>query len=419
MLFFHPLKLIHWNFVIPSRSRLATPLTIRYIMTHEPNCSLNAAPPLRPTNSWCVTAAWDEVSNKVISQNVDYPFQTINEKILDLTTSPDWMEYLEISEHRSEESGGAGAYDTFRCDLILQGTGQRQLWRIWGQDFHLNRIEESYRSIAKDVDSGSLTNARNKSELIIQELLMKASTSPTLLQCENISSGNAMFQLIRMTLLWSSTNGEITVRGHSCCSGSALLLDEPVQPIVVSVAAKQHGKQIDIDTAMPSRVDDPRHKVASWTRLRKQMERPETYKPPGVSEVLMLRSARDHQLEVLEGLSSNVFVVYKDGTLRTATDGVLFGYARHLVLECAESCGLRLDPFKSIILQDAEEGLWKEAFITSSSRLIYPISKIIIHKDNEMEFKDYWTYESNGEKAKWQQLLDEILKRADAEITAV
>jgi hypothetical protein len=328
------------------------------------------------------------------------------------------MEYLEISEHRLEESGGAGAYDTFRCDLRLQGTDQGQSWRIWGQDFHLNRIEESYRSIAKDVDAGSLTNARYKSGLIIQELLMKASTSSALLQSEKVPS-TTLFQLIRMTLLWSNTRGEITVRGHSCCSGSALSLDEPIQPIVASVAAKQHGKQIGIDTAMPSRVDDPRHKVASWTRLRKQMERPETYKPPNVSEVLMLRPAMDHQLEVLEGLSSNVFVVYKDGTLRTASDGVLLGYARHLVLECAESCGLRFDPSKSIILQDAEQGLWQEAFITSSSRLIYPISKVVIHTGNEMEFMDYWTYESNGEKAKWQQLLDELLKRADAEETPV
>ncbi|GAX14234.1 hypothetical protein FisN_1Hh426 [Fistulifera solaris] len=417
MLLFHQLKLLHFNLVLSSRSRLATPF--EDTMTPKPNCSLNAAPPLRPTNRWCVTAAWDEVSNRVISQNVDYPIQTINEKVLDLTTSPDWMEYLEISEHRSEESGGAGAYDSFRCDLILQSTGQKQSWRIWGQDFHLNRIQESYQSIAKDVNVGSLMDARHKSELIIQELLSKASTSPTLLQLENNSSGNAMFQLIRMTLLWSNANGEITVRGHSCCSGSALSLDEPVQPIVVSVAAKQHGKQIDMDSAMPSRVNDPRHKVASWTRLRKQLERPETYKPPGTSEVLMLRPSTDHRLEVLEGLSSNFFVVYKDGTLRTASDGVLLGYARHLVLECAESCGLRFISSKSIFLQDAEQGLWQEAFITSSSRLIYPISKVIIHTDNEMEFEDYWTYESNGEKAKWQQLLDEILKRRNAEITTV
>jgi hypothetical protein len=138
-----------------------------------------------------------------------------------------------------------------------------------------------------------------------------------------------------------------------------------------------------VDASLPTRVSDPQYKVASWTRLRKKMESPETYMPPGVSEVLMVRpSPINGDLEVLEGLSSNLFVVYKDGTIRTAQDGVLYGYVRHLVLECAETCCLRLDP-QPIVLHDATAGLWQEAFITSSSRLIYPISKILIHSDNK------------------------------------
>lgn len=417
-------KLLHLK-LLASR-QAATPFcagTRHFLMTPEPErpyYSAVSASTVQPANSWCVTASWDEVSHKVITTNIaDNPMRVLDEKILDLTTSPDWMEYLEILEQRSDESGGAGAYDTFRCDLIL-GISENQ-WRIWGQEFHLNRIEQSYRSIVNTTHEDSLTNARRRSESIIQELLFKASTSPTLQSETKTNLDDVMFQLIRMTLLWSHSNDEIIVRGHSCCSGTAFSTNKPVQPIVVSVAAKQHtkNKQIDMDTTMPSRMHDPRHKVASWTRLRKQMERPETYKPPGVSEVLMLRPFVDNQLEVLEGLSSNVFVIYKDGTLRTAGDGVLHGYARHLVLECAESCGLVFDPSKSILLQDAEKGLWQEAFITSSSRLIYPISKVLIHTDNDYEFVEYWTYERNGEKGKCQQLLDEILKQADAEIRPV
>lgn len=390
-------------------------------MTSErPYSSSSAA---QPANRWCVTASWDEGSNRVVTTDVitENPMQRMDGKTLDLTTSPDWMEFMELSEQRSDESGGAGAYDTFRCDLMLGNPKNR--WRIWGQEFHLNRIEQSYRSIANGVPVASLTKARHRSESIVQELLLHASTLPTLQSENNINSDNdVMFQLIRMTLLWSHSDDQIIVRGHSCCSGTALSTQTNIPPIVVSVAAKQHAnnQQIEIDTAMPSRMKDPRHKVASWTRLRKQMERPETYKPPGVSEVLMLRpTGIDNQLEVLEGLSSNIFVIYKDGTLRTASDGVLLGYARHLVLECAERCGLRIDLLKPILLQDAKKGLWQEAFITSSSRLVYPISKVLIHTDNEYEFVEYWTYESTGEKAKWQQLLDEMIKKVDSEITPV
>ena len=52
-------------------------------------------------------------------------------------------------------------------------------------------------------------------------------------------------------------------------------------------------------------------------------------------------------------------------------------YVRHLILECASECGLTVDD-SPIRLEDGREGLWEEAFITSSSRLIYPIEKILI-----------------------------------------
>ena len=135
-------------------------------------------------------------------------------------------------------------------------------------------------------------------------------------------------------------------------------------------------------------------------------------------------------LELLEGLSSNLFVIYKDGTLRTAQEGVLNGYVRHLVLEAAPNCGLRVDTTKPITLQDAVDGKWSEAFITSSSRLIWPISRILLpasedescdnsdHIDNECEiagFKEFWCDPALTKPGisvatpQWQDLLDTIL----------
>lgn len=138
----------------------------------------------------------------------------------------------------------------------------------------------------------------------------------------------------------------------------------------------------------------------------------------GVSEVLMVRPSQMHgDVDVLEGLSSNVFVVYKDGTIRTAQDGVLNGYVRHLVLECVETCGLKLDP-RPILLHEATEGLWQGAFITSSTRLIFPIARILMHGADQKEFHEFWRDPGLTEcnycsvtKPKWRQLLDEILRR--------
>jgi hypothetical protein len=270
------------------------------------------------------------------------------------------------------------------------------------------------------------------------------------------SNEDVAIQLVRMTLLWShgstttrnpsggveiDDENAIVVRGHACAPinrNRMHYIHGPVKPIVCSVAAEghHHSSIITVDDTLPSRFqDNPQFKVASWTKLRKKLENPGTYKPPGVAEVLMVRAAPNNNgLELLEGLSSNFFVVCNDGTLRTPVHGVLHGYVRHLVLECAEVCGLTID-HSPILLQDSHH--WKEAFITSSSRLIFPISKILMHDFDDEEhnnnrnstcpiaptFRVIWTdpilsdtqpitsSRSHPIKPKWQELLNEILTR--------
>ena len=150
----------------------------------------------------------------------------------------------------------------------------------------------------------------------------------------------------------------------------------------------------------------------------------------------MVRSRVDvvngkQRLEVLEGLSSNFFVVDRNGSLRTATQGVLNGYVRHLVMESASECGIPFGP-RPIYLHQAHE--WTEAFITSSSRLIYPISKVLLpeghrYSDSNSDdianssssiFVEYWSdpyFDAIGNVTRderdvptWQLLLNEILK---------
>jgi len=442
--------------------------------------------------------------------------------LLDLTKAADWMEYIEVTEGRDHDEGGAGAYDTLRCDLPLQrrrrplgssnksNNSQQSSWNVWGLNFHLDRLEQSYQSLllhqvstTKETTAttaaphGGLATLESTKRMICQarqdsvrmlealladagraqEAILQKSASTTT-DDDDDDDDDVMIQMVRLTWLWSPpaaaaaptvlTDEEqdkdndgnsisIVVRGHAVCSTQPVRVHQAVQPITCTIAADAHHHHhnishnnnnnnsdhsssssghssiITVDETLPSRVDNPQNKVASWTRLRKKLEHSDSYKPPGVSEVLLVRPCDDEDdnscaVEILEGLSSNLFVLYRDGTLRTPTNGVLHGYVRHLVLECAASCGngLLVDTSRPILLQDVNE--WKEAFITSSSRLIFPIAKMLLHdgedEDGAPVFREFWqdpkllssssdadVGDGDEDKPKWQQLLDEILRR--------
>jgi Amino-transferase class IV len=442
------------------------------------------------------------------------------------------MEFLERTEHRENDEGGAGAYDTMRCDIGVvlhqyddddhhnssnhqtnqQPTRHATRVVVWGQDFHLERLKNSYLSLvrtmkakqqlqqaaaaASDIvvipDESDLNQAIQQSKAIIDALLQEAVAVvglPPVLDPFHDSSGinkkshdDGTIVLVRVTLLWSyptrrvtmddhqhgqnqqghhppqTSNNAILVRGHATSSFQPMNVHQPHDPIVVSVVvpatatppllAEENAtddspffltlehQDHNNSNLLPNRFQssNPHDKVASWCRLRKQLEVP-TYKPPEAAEVLMVRpqlvmqvDKNHHQqsrvvLEILEGLSSNVFVIYKDGSLRTATEGVLFGYVRHLVIESAHKVGLTFDP-RPIYLHESKQ--WQECFITSSSRLIWPIAKVMrpveedgTHKNNQdggsQHFVEHWKSEeanSNNQlhPPKWQELLKEILK---------
>lgn len=67
-------------------------------------------------------------------------------------------------------------------------------------------------------------------------------------------------------------------------------------------------------------------KDSEWVRQRKAWE---ASKPAGVNEVLLV----SHEGQLLEGLTSNFFVLDSQGAVVTADEGVLNGTVRELVLE--------------------------------------------------------------------------------------
>lgn len=388
---------------------------------------------------WCCSATVDRPVGSVRIDPIagcddivsdSFPKLEDGGRSLDLANGPDWMEYIERTENRLDDAGGAGAYDSIRCDLLLRESVPASAyskegdvmnrWRVWGEDFHLKRIRKSYQNqyladignLNRQQSNENLDRADEHTHLVMKTLLDKAASSTLLNRISDARFNNDCYlvQPVRLTLLWSppkaNINDNILVRGHVVSSGPPLNIYQSPAPIVVSVATVG-------ESSLPTRFQAPQNKVASWCRLRRQL----SDKPPGVAEVIMVK--KDHnQLHILEGTSSNVFVIYKNGTIRTAQEGVLHGYVRQLVLDVAEDCGLKVDP-TPITLQDASDALWEEAFITSSSRLIFPISRVLMPTDDasghhfSVLWEDPFLQDNTRPEhdAKWKQLLDLILIR--------
>lgn len=88
----------------------------------------------------------------------------------------------------------------------------------------------------------------------------------------------------------------------------------------------------------------------------------------GIEEVVMI----DGEQRFLEGLTSNFYAVI-DGEIFTAGEGILPGITRQIILEIAQSAGIKVR-FSAVRL--AEMHHFEEAFITSSSRAVLPVTKI-------------------------------------------
>lgn len=90
--------------------------------------------------------------------------------------------------------------------------------------------------------------------------------------------------------------------------------------------------------------------------------------PEGVEEVLMV----GEDARILEGLSSNFFAV-RGGVIYTAEEGVLSGITRLIVIDEIQDCGL---PFIREGLPIIDACNIEEAFITSASRAVLPVTSI-------------------------------------------
>jgi len=378
--------------------------------------------------AWSCTAFFDEQNSptistfpkmKEISSSDTYKQDDME---YNLSSPREWMEAIEAKEDIS------GAYTVIRCDLRptradanLNKSEDDHL--VWGEEFHLERIASSYELMVGSGGEGKnnqeLQNETScaivQSKLIIDSLIQETKKHLLLsFECDSqreTSTTADIIKVVMITLLWQplpDRSGGILVRGHAFSTNA---ISDPYQydptPTNAAISACRRGGDQDVNYSpqLPSRFDNqPLAKLSSWCSIRRPLE--SQFKTGDTGEVILTRKGKtqrspseqsDHDemsiesdvanLELLEGLTSNLFVVYKDGSLRTASTNkyddplVLNGYARHLVLEAAERCGLKVEistEEKAIKVQDGIDGLWAEAFFTSSIRLIIPIGKILL-----------------------------------------
>jgi hypothetical protein len=228
-------------------------------------------------------------------------------------------------------------------------------------------------------------------------------------------------QTLMLTILWTSSRqtgggGAIKplVRGHAAFANAAqptttanymdgsilptpitacVAIPKQLTPESLSVLPRRHGMNLNRQRQVGASASA---KVSSWCRIRRPLEDPNRYKPHDgvVGEVILVRQPDTergtnimsysnenfiHTLELLEGLISNLFVVYRDGTVRTAPVGlVLPGYARHLIIQELNERGFKVDSSNPPTMQDMRDGLWSEVFVTSAIRLVVPVERIIM-----------------------------------------
>ena len=243
----------------------------------------------------------------------------------------------------------------------------------------------------------------------------------------NISEKDSII-IIMVTLLWTpfvqtNTNGDsILVRGHVFSTGEVVsrYKSDP-KPISASIACQSsyNGSNTNLKSrVLPSR-SHPHAKLSSWCRSRRPLE--EQFKVlPDIQEVILSsQSSRSSEIELLEGLTSNLFVVYADGTIRTTMQGVLNGYAQDLIIKECQQSNLMLFSDAPILLQHGLDGQWKEVFVTSSIKLIVPVQRVYapifndtVNRDN-MEMVEIWKEPplSNltWDTRKWQVFLQQLL----------
>lgn len=344
-----------------------------------------------------------------------------------VATSPQQQQHVITSPRQWLESQPIdGAYTVIRCDYLARETGSSvaEKWKIWGLDYHLERLGQSFLCLPSSTSSKETTtsdpsqpHSLGPSE-IEQVKIRSASLIHRLLDAALLQfdwQGRARVAIV--TILWlprsSQTTTAVSVQGHVCLAAAPstdrsdsrsssnkdddkdstpFLAYDPI-PITVAVVAPNNN------THLPNRQPYPLAKLSSWCRERRSLEmiymRPASIKTHSgsnevvpVDEVILTDdSPGNNSICLLEGLTSNLFVVYPNKVIRTTENGVLHGFARHLILRLLKATigtiGWTVDLTTPIRIDEAHDQ-WQDVFVTSSVRLIVPVGRVLVPLEPKM-----------------------------------
>ena len=320
------------------------------------------------------------------------------------------------------ENRADGAYTVLRCEWQSFDA----CWLVGGENFHMNRLSHSYSTYLRSkngerVSQSELDEAQAASQKAMRTLLQKAA-----------QNGKLQHTIFMLTIHWTSHSiaspssvvslpRTIEVTAHVVSVGNS---SSPQEPVRVALAWDPSSF---VHSELPNRFPFPQAKLSSWCRGRRPLER--TFKGDGVDEVILCDTTttsnissenENESVRLLEGLTSNLFALYEDGVLRTARDdGVLNGYARSLVLKHAQRWGIPIE-FQAPQLHKA--ALWEEVFLTSSVRLVVPVSAVqllmpCLEGDDAMVHTVVWSSSTegrpnhiSGELPLWQRLRHAMLE---------
>ena len=357
--------------------------------------------------AWSKTAEFSQESGTV-QQPSEIAFSKELDKMArpyDLGSPREWLEFCEARKLQRLEGMQAGAGDPYtvnRCDYCPS----TQEWRIWGQQFHLQRLKNSLNLLSGTEDALSampseqtVSAAMKATQDVMKSLLREAEHA---IDTKDADKTTGDFVVVMLTVLWElaplSNNPhlcDITVRGHAFSSLQtvARTKDNPNADIQVSLGFFANEESSDL----PTRFDSlPQAKLSSWCRRRRPLE--DLFKGKDVGEVILVRKSSPYDtqsLELLEGLTSNLFVVTKDGVVQTPPASVVLGgYVRRLIQDVAENCGYPIE-IVTLCLHDSSN--WEEVFVSSSIRVIIPVSRILLPISKD-EFDNIWERPAGSKK---------------------
>lgn len=280
-----------------------------------------------------------------------------------------------------------GAYTVLRGDIIkhLCDDETKISIQIWGRDYHLSRLQESYRLLFQDFDAENHARFDEANELSINILEQLAEKVVTNYRNEESS-------ILMLTLFWmpSASDDAITVSGHV-----TLISNQNYVPYKIACISLKPSTKNQDSLDWPNRFShSPAAKYVSWCLKRRPLE--DLFSQ---NKIILLPS-NDNKY-ILEGITSNVFVHYKDGSWRTNMVDALCGYSQNIICKILEdkmSAQLQYGP---ISFEETEK--WEHVFVTSSVSWLQPIGKILVPVyTNEIDEKKYTKIQISHYETLWE-----------------